>query len=157
MVLIPAAAAAGALWFRRKKRETEQVKPKYKTSALLPETVEQVLPRLMKLMEEEKVFLNADLTLKSLAAGLNVHYNYLSQIINEQMKQSFNDFINSYRIKEAGKKLLDPAEKHKTVLDIAYETGFYSKSVFNTAFKKFTGMTPSAFRKEEAEKLKRRS
>ncbi len=154
IVLILVAAAAGALWFSRKKEEDKQIKPqepKYKTSALLPETVEQVLPRLMKLMEEEKVFLNADLTLKPLAARLNVHYNYLSQIINEQMKQSFNDFINNYRIEEARKKLVDPAEKDKTVLDIAYETGFYSKSVFNTAFKKFTGMTPSEFRRREKE------
>lgn len=149
-VLILAAAAAGGVWFSRKKRGGKQVKPKYKTSALLPETVEQVLPRLMQLMEQEKVFLNADLTLKSLAARLSVHYNYLSQIINEQMKQSFNDFINGYRIEEARKKLVDPAEKDKTVLDIAYETGFYSKSVFNTAFKKFTGMTPSQYRKTAA-------
>ncbi|HLP59377.1 MAG TPA: helix-turn-helix domain-containing protein, partial [Candidatus Deferrimicrobium sp.] len=121
--------------------------PKYKTSALLPETVEEVLPRLIRLMEKEKIYLKADLNLKSLAQQLNVHYNYLSQIINERLGHSFNDFINSYRIEEARKKLLDHTQKNKTILDIAYDTGFYSKSVFNTAFKKFTGMTPSEFKK----------
>jgi AraC-like DNA-binding protein len=56
--------------------------------------------------------------------------------------------VNSYRIEEAGKRLADPAEDHKTILEIAYDTGFYSKSVFNTAFKKFTGMTPSQYKKK---------
>jgi ligand-binding sensor domain-containing protein/AraC-like DNA-binding protein len=145
---------AGTAWllYRRRTRPIAEPQPeefKYKTSALLPETVEQVLPRLLQLMEKEKVYLKADLNLKSLAQRLNVHYNYLSQIINEQLHQGFNDFINSYRIEEAKKKLLDPAEDNKTILDIAYDTGFYSKSVFNTAFKKFTGMTPSEFKKDK--------
>lgn len=153
---------AGTAWFFYRKRtrpitEPHPEEPKYKTSALLPETVEQVLPRLLQLMEKEKVYLKADLNLKSLAQRLNVHYNYLSQIINEHLNQGFNDFINSYRIEEAKKKLLDPAEDNKTILDIAYDTGFYSKSVFNTAFKKFTGMTPSEFKKEKGTLLKKGS
>jgi AraC-like DNA-binding protein len=145
-------AVVGAFWFFYRKRKIKASKDepdekKYKTSALLPETVESVLPRLMLLMEQEKAFLDADLTLNKLAQQLNVHYNHLSQIINERLKRSFNDFINSYRIEEAKKKLENPEENKKTILEIAYETGFYSKSVFNTAFKKFTGMTPSEFRK----------
>jgi ligand-binding sensor domain-containing protein/AraC-like DNA-binding protein len=151
LVLGLAAGAAVLRFVYRKKRAivTEPVKeePKYKTSALLPETVDEVLPRLRQMMEKEKVYLDADLTLKKLAKPLNVHYNYLSQIINERMGKSFNDFINQYRIREAKAKLADPAERKKTILEIAYETGFYSKSVFNTAFKKFTGMTPSEFRR----------
>ena len=152
IVSLLAASIGTSLWFYRRKLQVQPVtkyksdEPKYKTSALLPETVEEVLPRLLQLMEKEKIFLKADLNLKSLAQRLNVHYNYLSQIINERLNRSFNDFINSYRIEEAKKKLLDPAEKDKTILDIAYDTGFYSKSVFNTAFKKFTGMTPSEFK-----------
>jgi len=148
-------AGAGFSWWFYRGRRTQPMpgnkpeEPKYKTSALLPETVEQVLPRLLQLMEKEKVYLKADLNLKTLAQRLNVHYNYLSQIINERLSQSFNDYINSYRIEEAKKKLLDPAEDNKTILDIAYDTGFYSKSVFNTAFKKFTGMTPSEFKREK--------
>lgn len=121
---------------------------KYKTSALLPETVESVMPRLIKLMEEEHIYLDPDLNLKKLSQQLHVHYNHLSQIINERIGKSFNDYINYYRIQSAVQKLSDPAANHQTILEIAYDTGFYSKSVFNTAFKKFTGKTPSQFRKD---------
>jgi ligand-binding sensor domain-containing protein/AraC-like DNA-binding protein len=123
---------------------------KYKTSALQPETVEAVLPELTRLMEEEQAYLDPELSLKQLAHRLHVHYNYLSRIINEHQGKSFNDYINFYRIEEARKRLCDgaPAAAKKTVLEIAYDTGFYSKSVFNTAFKKFTGMTPSQYRKK---------
>lgn len=124
------------------------VEEKYKTSALQPETVDAVLPELTRLMEEDRVFLDPELSLKHLAQRLNVHYNYLSRIINQQLGQSFNDYINSFRIEEARKRLCDPAHSAKTVLEIAYDTGFYSKSVFNTAFKKFTGLTPSQYKKE---------
>jgi len=130
-------------------KETVETKEKYKTSALLPETIDQVLPRLTRLMEKEKVYLEPDLNLKKLSERIHIHYNHLSQIINERIGKSFNDYINYYRIEEAKKRLSNPAEDHKTVLEIAYDTGFYSKSVFNTAFKKFTGMTPSDFRKKK--------
>lgn len=130
------------------KQEEERKKEKYKTSALLPETVEAVLPKLTRLIEEERIFLDPDLSLQKLSQLLHVHYNHLSQIINKHMGKSFNDYINSYRIEEARKKLADPVESQKTILEIAYDTGFYSKSVFNTAFKKFTGMTPTQYKKK---------
>ena len=129
-------------------QEKDTPKEKYKTSALLPETVEQILPRLIVLMEKEKVYLEPDLTLKKLSERLHVHYNHLSQIINEHLETSFNDYVNKYRIEEAQKKLSDPKEARKNILEIAYDTGFYSKSVFNTAFKKFTGLTPTEYRKK---------
>jgi ligand-binding sensor domain-containing protein/AraC-like DNA-binding protein len=134
-------------WINRKKNLAKNEK-KYKTSALLQERVDEILPKLQKLMDEEKIYLNADLTLNKLSQQLHVHYNHLSQIVNEHLNQSFNDFINSYRIEEAKRRIKDPKEAGKTILEIAYDTGFYSKSVFNTAFKKFTGITPSQFKKE---------
>lgn len=160
LLLAATLLAAGIyLFLQRRKKDKElpgktgeasppgETREKYKTSALLPETVQQVLPKLNKLLDQEKVYLDPELTLKKLAAQLNVHYNHLSQIINEHLGKSFNDYINSYRIEEAKRKLQDPAEARKTVLEIAYDTGFYSKSVFNTAFKKFTGMTPTQYKK----------
>ena len=72
---------------------------------------------------------------------------YLSRIINERFGASFNDFVNEYRIKEAKSALRDPGQAERTILDIMYGSGFYSKSTFNTAFKKFTGVTPSKYRK----------
>ncbi len=144
ILLFGAAGAAWFIYFRRVRLKTK----KYKTSALDAETAEQVLPKLLHLVEQEQVYLDPNLTLKKLSERLMIHYNYLSQIINEKLGHSFNDFINKYRIEEAQRKLLDPRQGQKNVLEIAYDTGFYSKSVFNTAFKKFTGMTPSEFKKK---------
>ena len=84
---------------------------------------------------------------KDLSKKLRVHYNILSRVINEKFHLGYNDFINKYRIDEAKLKLSDPEQKNRTILEILYDCGFNSKSVFNTTFKKFTGKTPSAFRK----------
>ncbi|KAB2844021.1 MAG: AraC family transcriptional regulator, partial [Melioribacteraceae bacterium] len=83
-------------------------------------------------------------TIRELAENLNIHPNHLSQIINEKLGQNFFDFINSYRIKEAEKLLLKNGKK--TILEIAFEVGFNSKSTFNAAFKKHTGVTPTAYK-----------
>jgi AraC-like DNA-binding protein len=70
----------------------------------------------------------------------------LSQVINEQFSSNFNDFINSYRVEDAKKMLMDPEGRNFTIASIAYDSGFNTLSAFNVAFKKFTGVTPSQFR-----------
>ena len=97
-------------------------------------------------MEQERPFTDGDLTIQKLADKLSIPAPHLSQTINERLGKSFPDFINSYRIEEAKKKLLDPALKHLSILGIAEEVGFSSKSSFNSVFKKITGITPSEFR-----------
>jgi ligand-binding sensor domain-containing protein/AraC-like DNA-binding protein len=138
----------GLLLYMKQQKKIKKHKDKYKTLAVDPERVEEVLQKLLFLMEKEKLFLDPGLTLNKLAGKLRIHYNHLSRIINEKMDLSYNDFINKYRIQEATNKLSDPKEKDSTILDILYNSGFYSKSVFNTAFKKFTGLTPSEYRKK---------
>jgi AraC-like DNA-binding protein len=133
----------------RKKRADRARANKYKSMTLPQDLSERVSAGLKHLMEEEKLFLNPDLTLADLAKRLRVHSNYLSRIINETFGMNYNDFLNRYRIAEAKGRLCDPEFKQKTVLEIMYDSGFYSKSVFNTAFKKMTGMTPSEFRRRE--------
>jgi ligand-binding sensor domain-containing protein/AraC-like DNA-binding protein len=154
LFLIFLIAAVGYLVWKKKPTKTSKLKTeaKYKTSALVNERVDEILPKLMHLVEVEKVYLSPDLTLKKLSEKLMIHYNHLSQIINDKLDKSFSDFINMYRIEEAKKRLEHPKESKKTVLEIAYDTGFYSKSVFNTAFKKFTGKTPSQYKKEYSKK-----
>jgi ligand-binding sensor domain-containing protein/AraC-like DNA-binding protein len=131
----------------RKKQKQEN---KYKTSSLDSAKIDEIVSKLDELIAREKLFLNPDLTLADLASRLKIHYNYISRIINENFGMSYNDFINKYRIEEVKLRLVDPEYKNKTVLEVMYETGFYSKSVFNTAFKKFTGMTPSEYRKNKS-------
>lgn len=98
-------------------------------------------------MLAEKSFLNPSLTLNELATQLGWHPRYLSQLINDSLGQNFYDFVNRHRI-EFAKQLL---KKEKfNVLEIIYEAGFNSKSVFNTVFKKNTGLTPTQFRKQHS-------
>lgn len=139
----------GAVFLFRTKKRIKKQQEKYKTSTLDPEIAKQTIPKLLRLMEEQKLYLNPNLTLQELSRRLNIHYNHLSRIINERFGLSFNDFINKYRIEEVKIRLSDPGKKKKSILEIMYDTGFYSKSAFNTAFKKFTGKTPSEYRKNQ--------
>ncbi|MBD0372249.1 MAG: AraC family transcriptional regulator [Pyrinomonadaceae bacterium] len=125
---------------------------RYETPSLTPERSERYMQKLLHCMETEKPFTDGDLTLKKLAKKLSVPPQYLSRVINERLNQNFVDFINTYRIEEAKKRLIDPARKHYSVLAIAEEVGFNSKSSFNLVFKKHTSMTPSEFRKAAIEK-----
>lgn len=119
---------------------------KYEKSMLTPERSERYLNKLLQLMEAERPYTDGDLTIQKLAQQLSIPLQHLSQTINERLGKSFPDFINSYRVEEAKKKLADPALKHLSVLGIAEEVGFNSKSSFNAVFKKHTDMTPSEFR-----------
>ncbi len=127
--------------------------PKYQKSGLSSEQAENYLRRLRQFMETKKIYTRNDLTLNELAEHLAIPAHHLSQIINDRLQQNFYDFVNNYRVEEAKKRLLDPAYQHLTILAIAYEVGFSSKSVFNAAFKKHANMTPSQFKKMAGEQM----
>jgi|SRR5215204_364938 len=120
---------------------------KYEKSTLTSERAEAHLKKLLGLMERERPYIDGSLTLPKLAAKLSVPPHHLSQIINERLNQNFFDFVNTYRVEEAKRQLLDDTKKHYSLLAIAEEVGFNSKSAFNAAFRKQTDMTPSDFRK----------
>ena len=120
---------------------------KYEQSRLTKEEKKQYLHNLEQHFEKDKPFLNPDLTISDVAAKLKIPTKYLSQVINESLQKNFYDLINSYRVEEA-KKTLTKEDTSKTVLEILYNSGFNSKSAFNTAFKKHTGYTPSQYRKQ---------
>jgi AraC-like DNA-binding protein len=107
---------------------------------------------LISYLEQEKPYTDPDLQLQNLADHLGIPSYQLSQIINTELRQNFYELINSLRIAEAKHRLIDPANQHITILAIAYDIGFNSKSTFNTAFKKYTKMTPSQFKKSEMAK-----
>ncbi|UCF04979.1 MAG: helix-turn-helix domain-containing protein [bacterium] len=140
--------AGGAVAITTRYRRIQKQRMKYSTTTIDTERMERALSELKTLMEEEKVFLDPDLTLQKLAQRLKIHYNQLSRIINERFEMSFNNYMNRYRIEEAQRRLADPAERNRNILEIMYDVGFYSKSTFNTAFKKFTGMSPSEYRRK---------
>jgi AraC-like DNA-binding protein len=120
---------------------------KYEKSSLPPEISERYVRKLLNLMETDKPYTDNELTLQKLAEKLSIPAQHLSRVINERLHQNFVDFINTYRVEEAKRRLVDPSKKHYSVLAIAEEVGFNSKSSFNFVFKKHANMTPSEFRK----------
>jgi YesN/AraC family two-component response regulator len=126
----------------------EELEPKrYESSSLTSGQKDNFHQKLISHMSSEKPYLNQELTISQLADQLQINSKYLSQIINEKQEQNFMDFINRHRIERAKELLLSPAYQYYTIQAIAEEAGFKSKSAFYTAFKKFTGMTPVAFKK----------
>jgi AraC-like DNA-binding protein len=126
----------------------EEKQQKYGHSKLSETEKTEYLKNLENYFTSEKPFLNPELTISDVASNLNVSVKYLSQVINEHKRKNFYDFINSYRIEEAKKQLTTNSDSKKTVLEVLYESGFNSKSAFNTAFKKQTGFTPTQFRNQ---------
>jgi len=106
------------------------------------------IDKLRHIMEVEKVYRDPNLTIKTLASKLVISSRTLSQIINDQLETNFYEFVNQQRIKEAQQLLNSPDSQQRPILEIAYDVGYNSKSAFNRAFKHFTGMTPSEFRKK---------
>ena len=122
---------------------------KYQRSTLSEQDASQIHERLMHLMTEQKPFKNPDLTLNELAGILEVHPNYLSQVINSKEKKSFYDLINEMRVEEFIKLISQPSNQQYTLLAISYDSGFNSKASFNRNFKKYTGLTPRDFVKQQ--------
>lgn len=96
-------------------------------------------------MEEKKYYLVQDLTLRDLAKALDLHPNKLSWLLNKKLEKNFSDFVNSYRLRAFQARALDDRYSHLSILGLAYESGFNSKSVFNEYFRRSTGLTPSAW------------
>lgn len=105
------------------------------------------ISKLKQYMDDKEPYLDQSLTIQELANQINIPVRDLSVLINHHMNQHFFDFVNEYRIKKAMGILKDHSKSQLTVLEILYEVGFNSKSSFNTSFKKYTNLTPTAYRK----------
>lgn len=120
--------------------------PKYYRSKIDGTLDSDYLGRLRNYLEQEKPYLDQKLSLHVLSERLHISPNTISRIINERLGQSFNDLINAYRLQEVKQKLIDPEHDHKTILALAFESGFQSKASFNRVFKKMEGKTPSEYK-----------
>lgn len=130
--------------------EAHIVEPKpgeYRRSGLKESDAERYHRQLKELMSSKKPYLEPKLTLNSLAEELDISANHLSQIINQQEGKNFYDFVNEYRVEEFKSRAADPANSNYSILAIALDSGFNSKSSFNQVFKKAVGKTPSEFMK----------
>lgn len=108
----------------------------------------EIAKKLQHIMEEEKLFLNKDLSLTILSTKLNTTTHIMSYLINTHYNVNFYSYINKFRLDYSKSLLNNPNKKHLSIEGIAYESGFGSKSTFNTLFKKDTGTTPSQYKME---------
>ncbi len=136
---------------------TLQDEQKYKGSPLTSGEKDRLHQQLKNLMETQKPWLNPDLSLEELAKLVETTPKKLSQVINEVFEQSFFDYINTHRIKEAASIFDTSTDPKLTVLEVLYLVGFNSKSSFNSLFKKKLGVTPSAYRQHALEAKKMRT
>lgn len=100
-----------------------------------------------KYIKTEKNYLNADLSMDMVAEKLNINKSHLSRLVNNELQKSFSDYVNELRVEEAKSYLENQEFRNYTLVAIGLEAGFNSKSTFNSTFKKFTGLTPSEFKK----------
>jgi AraC-like DNA-binding protein len=127
--------------------DEEPNKKKYAKSGLSEEAAKDLHTRLAALMQFERLFTEPDLTLTDLATRLDTHPNYLSQVINETEGVNFYDYINTLRVEEFKRLVVLPENQRFTLLALAYDCGFNSKSAFNRFFKKATNVSPSEYAK----------
>lgn len=132
--------------------ELTSEKKKYAKSGLNEEVAQEIHQKLRQLMVTEKLFIEPELTLADLSSRLDIHPNYLSQVINEQEGVNFYDYINGLRIEEFKRLVALPENQKFTLLALAFDCGFNSKSSFNRFFKKYTALSPSEYLKHLSEK-----
>ncbi|NIM13104.1 MAG: helix-turn-helix domain-containing protein [Candidatus Aminicenantes bacterium] len=128
------------------KKQPFKRQEKYKGSPLTPQFADECIKKLTYLMEIEKLYRDADISLQLLAERLSVSPHLLSQILNEKLNRNFSDFVNYYRIEEAKQILASPRGDQLKIIAVAFEVGFNTKVAFYNAFKKYTKMTPSQYR-----------
>ena len=135
--------------FKKKIFQTDQLKsvPKKKTALLNANKSAEYATRLLAYLSENESFLNPDLSLRELASQIEIHPNHLSWLLNNNFGKNYNEFINTYRVEAFKLNAKAPKNAHLTIEGLAYESGFNSKTVFNTYFKKDTGLTPKQFLK----------
>ncbi len=130
----------------KKERKLQPLKPQSSNEV----STQKDLAKLNAFMTAEQPFLNPTLSLRTLANSISIHPNQLSWLLNQVIGKNFNEYINQQRIEHFKKLVVNPSNSHISLLGLAYESGFNSKTVFNTAFKKEVGMTPKKYQKMHA-------
>lgn len=130
--------------FRRKNKAIFNNVPKYSNKKIGDSEVKSLSSQLNQLLEEEKIYTNADLKLSDVANKMNILPHTLSQLINDNLGKSFTLLINEYRIKEAQNLII--SNKNIKLESVGYDCGFNSKSTFYSAFKKISGTTPAKYK-----------
>ncbi|QKZ15571.1 helix-turn-helix domain-containing protein [Spirosoma sp. KUDC1026] len=130
-------------------RTFEPQKRKEPTPARSAGLIETTLQRLQQAMQEDRLYLDAELTVERVGKHLGIAPKLISAVLNQHLGKSFNAFINEYRVAALQAKLLDPAHQTSTILGLAYDCGFNSQATFQRAFRGVTGQTPKQYLQNE--------
>ncbi|GAA4336403.1 hypothetical protein GCM10023149_45110 [Mucilaginibacter gynuensis] len=147
LLLAVVSIGMGAVVFLRPGDNVQADAPLFLKS-LIPAELRQKGIWLKNTMKVNRYYQDPELNLSLLAEKLDMSPHELSRIINTALQKSFNDFISEYRVAEVIRKMQDPANDHITLLGIAYDSGFNSKSTFNRIFKEMTGKSPAEYKIE---------
>lgn len=138
--------------YREEPAGNERKEPKHRFTE---KRAQELIAKLNKHMEEEKPYLNAELTLYDLASQINLSKNELTDLLNIHIGKNFFSYVNDFRLKAVIKRLENPNYDHYTIIAIAYDCGFNSKSTFNNLFKQFSGLTPSEYKKSKQPEIRK--
>ncbi|CAM3573948.1 helix-turn-helix domain-containing protein [Elizabethkingia occulta] len=131
--------------------ETESEEKTEKKKLIPDEDFEDLKEKLLTLIESQKPYLEGDLNLLKLSELIGISTHQLSYLLNNGFNENFFQFVNKYRVQHAKELLISDSYNKLSVLGIAFDSGFNSKTAFNTFFKKTVGVTPSEFRKNQSE------
>lgn len=121
---------------------------KYEKSGLSEDEAKAIMKKMNEFMDSEKPYVNSNLSIQDLSESVAIPVHTISEITNGLMGQNFFDYVNNYRVEEFKRLAKESKEEEVKILHLAFDAGFSSKTSFNTAFKKFTGNTPSQYMKE---------
>ncbi|MEL6560794.1 MAG: helix-turn-helix domain-containing protein [Bacteroidota bacterium] len=138
----------GSINIQHIQKAEKEESPRYSNSSLTKQQTNDLINTLEEVMQEEKLFLNPKLNADQLATAVNVSRHSLSEVLNNRIGINFYDYVNQFRLKEFKEKLANPNNDHLTILGIAMDSGFNSKSSFNLIFKKSEGITPTQYKKQ---------
>ena len=115
-------------------------------SQLTASTISEIISLLKRSMEEDKLYLNPNLSVNIVSGHIDIAPKTISAVLNQHMHKSFNEFVNEYRVEAFKEKIFQPDLNNMTITGIAFDCGFNSQATFQRTFKQFTGLSPSAFR-----------
>lgn len=129
--------------------EEEKIPAKYQSSSLSETEMQRIHQQMLRLFDEDQLYLEPKLQLQEVATALDVTSHVLSQTINTITQQTFYHLVNGYRVEHLKKLLGDPAQKQYTILALGFDSGFNSKASLNRIFKQYTGQTPREYQKTQ--------
>jgi AraC-like DNA-binding protein len=133
---------------RKTKKSNES---SYVKSGLLPDTMRTIHEQLIRSMQNDELYSDPELSLTELSERVNIPAHHITQSLNDYAGINYHDFVNGFRV-EAFKKKIDSGEAEKfSLLGLAFDCGFNSKSSFNRIFKNFTGLAPSGYKRKESD------